>query len=549
MTERQKEDSFVLEEWETWYTFSTYLDSSSYDLEKLAREIVGSELSDCAILSSGRTFCRSVEGVISGVTLVEVSGDKKEASITFKHEYKEAPHLTPYARESYYAGSQFLYAQERQVAYIDDFPAPHIRAFLRPFEFIKQEERRTSVYPILVFYSTGVLTIEFRIIGPSKPIDVKDFITNFINVYQCDYDCVLTPVALGTLAPVASCIYENQEGSLLNRRKIVKNRKRNQAAYAQLSRMVSFGDFEFKMAPLTKSTGSETFTSVAQTLFAVVGYLASKPSSDIKYLLEGIPMLPSIGKYWSGRPHVHIIRHSNQQDTSAENEAQHKNSFGQMLARSHDRDKDFSSFVPENSRAFSDFSAYITPAVTLWVWAKNGLSQQIPSPDPNRGYFIYEHQVQAEVLEYGFMLYKSLANKSKELKDYADIISIRKNLADLKIKMLEASSYGEVRNLLNKGWGRMNLPVIEAQISENLTILESEIKFLESKRTDNFRALLTTLGLIISASFSTSIVNPAWKALDFWLPTDANLAELYLVFISAILIMALIALLKRITYS
>jgi hypothetical protein len=543
------DDTFLLEEWETWYTFSTYLKSSSYDLEKLAREVVENEISDCAILSDGKTFCRGAEEIIEGVTLLKVSGDKKEASITFEHEYKEDPLLTSYASESWYAGSQFLYAQERQVAYIDDFPALHVRAFLRPFIFTKEEERITSVYPVIVFYKTGVLTIEFRIIGPDDPIEIQAFIKNFINIYQCDYDYVFVPVALGTLAPTASFIYEDKRSGILSRRKIVKNREKKKSAYSQLSAVINSGDFEFEMAPLAKAGSSETFTSVAQTLFMVIGYLVSKPSGDAEYILRGIPTLPEMGNYWSGRPHVHIIRHSDQKDTALENEASHKNSFGQMLARSYDSSQDFSAFVPTNSRAFSDFASYITSAVTLWIWSKNGIQQQMPSPDPNRGYFIYERQVQVEVLEYGFMLYKSLANRSQELRDYADVIAARRDLADLKTKMLEASSYGEVRDLLNNGWKQMNLSSIETQISENLSILESEIKFIESKQTNSFRALLTVLGLIISTSFSTSIVSPAWKALNLWIPTDANLAELYFISISAITMGSVITLLKRIIYN
>lgn len=550
MTQRSDlDDVFLLEEWETWYTFSTYLKSSSYDLEKLAREVVENEISDCAILSSGKTFCRGAKEVIEGLTLLEVSGDKEEASITFEHEYKEDPLLTSYASESWYAGSQFLYAQERQVAYIDDFPALHVRAFLRPFIFTKKEERITSVYPVIVFYQTGVLTIEFRIIGPDDPIAIQEFIKNFINIYQCDYDHVFVPVALGTLSPTAFSIYEDKRGGILSRRKIVKNREKNKSAYSQLSSVINSGDFEFEMAPLAKAGSRETFTSVAQTLFMVIGYLVSKPSRDAEYILRGIPTLPEVGNYWSGRPHVHIIRHSDQKDTASENEASHKNSFGQMLARSYDGSKDFSAFVPTDSRAFSDFASYITSAVTLWIWSKNGIQQQMPSPDPNRGYFIYERQVQVEVLEYGFMLYKSLANRSQELRDYADVIAARRALADLKTKMLEASSYGEVRDLLNNGWKRMNLSSIETQISENLSILESEIKFIESKRTNSFRALLTVLGLVVSTSFSTSIVSPAWRAVDLWIPADANLAELYFIAISAIVMGTVITLLKRIVYN
>jgi hypothetical protein len=68
--------------------------------------------------------------------------------------------------------------------------------------------------------------------------------------------------------------------------------------------------------------------------------------------------------------------------------------------------------------------------------------------------------------------------------------------------MIETTPYDEVRDLLSKGWKQMNLEEMQSQISENLSILESEIKFIESKQGDNFRVFLTILRLIASASFA-----------------------------------------------
>jgi hypothetical protein len=121
-------------------------------------------------------------------------------------------------------------------------------------------------------------------------------------------------------------------------------------------------------------------------------------------------------------------------------------------------------------------------------------------------------------------------------------------LVDLKSKMLETTPYGEVRDLLSKGWEQMNLEAIQSQISENLSILESEIKLIESKQSDNFRIFLTVFGLIFSASSAKSVVNPFWKALDLWLPPNGNWADLLLVGISAMLVIFFVVLLRRFVY-
>jgi len=133
-------------------------------------------------------------------------------------------------------------------------------------------------------------------------------------------------------------------------------------------------------------------------------------------------------------------------------------------------------------------------------------------------------------------------------KTILELLATRRDLIELKSKMLETTPYGEVRDLLTKGWEQMNLEAIQGQISENLSILESEIKFLESKQGDNFRVFLTVFGLIASASFAKSVVSPFWKALDLWLPSNENWAELFLVSISAMLVTVLVLFLKRSIY-
>ena len=108
------------------------------------------------------------------------------------------------------------------------------------------------------------------------------------------------------------------------------------------------------------------------------------------------------------------------------------NAFRQILARVTKVNCDTSIDLPPNSRKFQDYAAYITHASSLWVWSKSGLETQKAIKDVNRGNFVYEHQVQVELLEYGFILNKSLAEKSQSLKAFSDILLLRKELASLK---------------------------------------------------------------------------------------------------------------------
>lgn len=541
-------DSFSVEEWEIWHSYSTYFKAHIRDLEKVARLLVDLEVADCSVMSDGKTFCRTNDGVTSGRTVVEVSGNLKQASINFESSNQEKVNLTPYARETWLAASQFLCGEERQFTSGLELPTAHLRAFLKPIELVKNAERISSLYPMIVLYQSGVLIIEFRIISPDRSIELSDFIKNYINIHQYNYDYAIVPTAICTLATEAYHTYLNPKTKLSKRISLLKDKKNHEKVFNALAKKVDFGDFEFEMAPLTSRDGKETITSIAHTLFGIVGLLIGKPISSFSYLLKGVPDLPKLGNFWVSKPHIHLIRHSNQQDEASSNENLHKESFGRILSFIPKGSGNFLNFVPINSRSLDDFSAYITSTATLWVWSKKALEEHRRWIDLNRGNLIYERQVQVELLEYGFMLHKSLVKKSTELKNFPELLATRRDLVDLKSKILEAAPYGEVRDLLIKGWEEMNLAAVQGQISENLSILESEIKFLDSKQSDNFRIFLTAFGLIASASFTKSIVSPLWKVSNLWLPMDESRAELFLVLISAVLVVFFIIGLRRFIY-
>jgi hypothetical protein len=174
-------DSFYLEEWEIWYTFSTYLKAQINNLEAVAKLLVESEIADCCVISSGETFCRTDNGVVSGKTVLELSGDLKKFSAEFKANSVEVADFTRYARETWLAGIQFLYGEARQISQGRELPTPHIRAFLQPICLVKEEDRITRLYPVIVLYQSGVLLIELRMIAPDDSVEISDFIRNYGN--------------------------------------------------------------------------------------------------------------------------------------------------------------------------------------------------------------------------------------------------------------------------------------------------------------------------------------------------------------------------------
>ncbi|MBE9140516.1 hypothetical protein IQ254_25510 [Nodosilinea sp. LEGE 07088] len=471
--------SFEVRKWEIWYTFSTYFESRVDDLESVARTLVELEISDCVVLSNGQTFCRVDEEVVSGETILKISGDLKQASARF--DTNSELELTGYARETWLIGVQFLFAEARQISPGMELPTPHLRAFLKPIVLIKEEEKISRVYPVIILYKSGILIIEFRLIGPNEPVPLDDFISEYVNIQQCDYNFAFVPPMLSALASEAYYTFSFPPSSIIERLKFLRAKEKQKNALRELTQTIRIGDFDFDFAPLSKPDGEETITSIALTLFSIFGLITQKPASSINFLLKGQTSLPSMGNYWSGKPHIHLIDFSDQQDSSSSNEEIHREAFGKMLARVSGTTGSSSEYVPLDARKFEDYSAYITSSATLWAWSKSGIDKQKQWMDINNGHLIYEHQTQIELLEYGFMLHKALVEKSGKLKDLSGILATRRDLVELKSKMLETTPFGEVRDLLIKGWEKMNVEAMQSQILENLSILESEIKLIESK--------------------------------------------------------------------
>ncbi|MEM9541440.1 MAG: hypothetical protein AAGA60_18320 [Cyanobacteria bacterium P01_E01_bin.42] len=126
-------NSFSVEEWEIWYTFSTYIKTHIDDLKKVAKLLVDLDIAVCSVMSEGTTFCQTNCGVISGQTTLELSGDVKQASIKFQPDDLKEVILTPYTRETWLVGARFLYGEARQISPEMELPTIHLRAFLKPF--------------------------------------------------------------------------------------------------------------------------------------------------------------------------------------------------------------------------------------------------------------------------------------------------------------------------------------------------------------------------------------------------------------------------------
>jgi hypothetical protein len=123
----------------------------------------------------------------------------------------------------------------------------------------------------------------------------------------------------------------------------------------------------------------------------------------------------------------------------------------------------------------------------------DGLSGQAAWMDPNRGNLIYERQVLAELLEYGYMLHRSLYHRVAKFGTTAEVVSVRKEISQLQRKMREASHSGEIRELLENGWKKLGLPNLISEIDAALRLRESETRSIEALRSTRVGWALTVV--------------------------------------------------------
>jgi len=181
--------------------------------------------------------------------------------------------------------------------------------------------------------------------------------------------------------------------------------------------------------------------------------------------------------------------------------------------------------LPPDARMFQDYAAYVTRASSLWVWSLSGLSAQETWMDANRGNLIYERQVVVELLEYGYMLHRSLYHRASSFATTSEVVAVRKEILRLRLKMREASHSGEIRDLLESGWHELGLPDLITEIDAGLALRESETRSEEAQRSERVGwALTIVFGLVAVPTLADQIIKPIWKLMSLHQFTDPSWA-------------------------
>ena len=393
------------------------------------------------------------------------------------------------------------------------------------------------------------MMLELRTIAPESSIPLPQFIAGSVNLFQFLFERVEAPPGLVKLATQAY-YHSRREWSILYRGALVWLQWGHETAVRQLTRRHKDGDFGFDLVPTNSEEGvkrSESLRTFILTVFHTAAFAISRPRSGIAFLLSGQKRTAQLGDYWSGRPHIHIIRFDGQCDTASENERLHGDAFGDMLLRVPASDADVAKErLPKDCRLFDDYNAYVTSAATLWVWSKSGIDRQSEWADANRGHLIYERQAVVELLEYGCMLHHGLLNRASNYGKLDEVFEARRALIQLRQAMTFASHSGEIMDLLNHGWKQYKVPQLREQINDALRLRQAETSTSEARMTARIGNLLTILfGLVAIPSLAKQVVEPAWEWLNLPRPSGDVAFQMLANGVSFVTVVLLVLLLMR----
>ncbi|HAJ27260.1 MAG TPA: hypothetical protein DCG53_08465 [Syntrophus sp. (in: bacteria)] len=540
-----------LYEWEIWHTYTSYIETDEVDLVYLADHSVESGMAYLALHRDGMTVWRVKEGVGKGHTIINSAPGGNHGKFTFTLEPgDDVPELSDFAEEAWWQACHFRLSELRLFGTAMTLPHPYVRLFLGQCNLTRDDEcKYIRLYPTIVIFESGVVILEFRTISPDHDVNLSDFITGAVNLFQEPFDSIHVPPALSKLASRA-WYHSGRKWKFHQRAALLRLERGHDLAVAQRTSTEDGGDFSFDLAPLSSSDDpehSEQLSSLALTIFHTVAYIMGRPRKGWRFLFYGQQRIPEIGGFWSGRPHIHLIRFQDQRETAEDNEDAHAVAFRSIMLRSDATNPSLEySHLPADNRIFQDFSCYISSSLSLWVWSLSGLRQQEPFADANRGHLIYEHQSIVELLEYGYMLHRALLQRVSTYAREDEILSARQDLLKLEQEMAEASPFGEIIHLLERGWNAMGLEAIRSRIRDSLEIRGTYASLRESRLSAKIgRALSILFGLIAVPPIAEHVLKPLWKVLKLPRPTVNEEFSLLLIGVSVSIVAILVLMLLR----
>lgn len=293
---------------------------------------------------------------------------------------------------------------------------------------------------------------------------------------------------------------------------------------------------QVKSAIRKRGPGIESFDTLALSIMQIAGFVGCSstdgPRNRIALSLLGPGVANTIGNHWTGRPHVYLIRFSNQEANAKQNERRFAASFGAIMGRTVLPDiQQTRQFLPKSLRPLGDFAAYISSAITLWVHpyqAREVKEDEIR--DLNRGELVYEHQAKVQILEYGYALHRRIGEHARDNATSPHALSnAERDLSDFEWGVQDVGRFGEVRTLIDEGLKAFGVPELRERIANAIRVRRDAATYASTAAQGSWTAFLTGVaGMLAVPSVIDSVLKPLWSLLGLPRPKDGNAFDLLL---------------------
>lgn len=536
---RGNEESLILDEWSIFHTYTSFLDVEDLDLHEAATLLVDNDFAPCILHRDGTTWFKSDEEVLSGITTHKLESNEIVIRLVGQDSKDIFSQLNSYAQESWHQSIQFR--MNELIAFEDVFMTDYIRISVGLIKaFSEENQTNYHLYLTVKLYRNGVIIVEYRELSPENKIDYSDFIKSDLNLSMIGFDSVEVPVAIMDLG--AKAYHESIfKYSFHQRLRIIGIGKKHSSAVQSVKRNIKSGDFNFELAELIQSDDNlETLSSISQTIFSIVGYIASKPRKGLSYLCFGQRNIIQAGNFWSGRPYTFITDFQGQRKSAKENVDIFGHSLGCIMGRSLiERESNPKQYLSKDYRYFDDYSIFLSSSFSLCIWSKQGVDSQKAWNDSNNSGLIYRQQAINEFLEYGYMINRMLLQKVNNSKNLEAINKLRSQILDFKNYIKDASRHGEIRELIDASLTEYGVPELETRINQRLELQLDELNRIYNVSNNSMnRLIVITFGMIASFSLSNRLIEPIWLAIG--LPVSDNQNIQFLVYISIALLISIV---------
>ncbi|WP_201595822.1 hypothetical protein [Psychrobacter vallis] len=442
---RSNEESLILDEWSIFHTYTSFLDVDDLNLYEVAAALVDNDFAPCILHRDGTTWFKSDGRVLSGETIYGIESGRTRVNLVGKNSDNILNQLNDYAQESWYQSIQFR--MNELIVFEDSFLTDYIRISVGLIKAFSEEKQvNYHLYLTIKLYRNGVIIVEYREISPQKKVHYADFISSDLNLGMVGFESVEVPLAIVDLR--AKAYHESTfKYSFHKRLKIIGIGNRHSRAVQDVKKSVESGDFVFELAELINLENSrENLSSIAQTIFSIIGYIASNPRQGLSYIFFGQKKLIKAGNFWSGRPYTFIIHFEGQRASAKENINNFGHSLGCIMGRRLiQKEANPKQYLSKDYRYFDDYSIFLSDSFSLCVWSKEGVDSQKEWNDSNNGSLIYGQQAINEFLEYGYMINRMLLQKVNDSKDLKAVNKLRSQILDFKNYIKDAPRHGEIR--------------------------------------------------------------------------------------------------------